>query len=48
MPSSGMWKKGSTAMITTSEARGTPAMPFEVIIRIAIIMICWPGVRWMP
>ena len=36
-PASGMLNWLSVAAITTSEARGTPAMPFEVIIRIASI-----------
>ena len=32
----------SVAAITTSEARGTPAMPLEVSIRISSMVICVP------
>ena len=41
-PASGMLNWLSVAAITTSEARGTPAMPFEVSIRISSIVICVP------
>ena len=34
--------------MTTSDARGTPAMPFDVSIRIATIMTCWPTESSMP
>ena len=37
----------SVAAITTSEARGTPAMPLEVSIRISSIVICVPSGSWM-
>ena len=39
-PASGMLNWFSVAAITTSEARGTPAMPLEVSIRISSIVIC--------
>ena len=37
----------SVAAITTSEARGTPAMPLEVSIRISSIVICVLIGMWM-
>ena len=41
-PASGMLNWFSVAAITTSDARGTPAMPLEVSIRISSIVI------WVP
>ena len=41
-PASGMPNWLSVEAITTSEARGTPATPFEVIIRVASIA------SWVP
>ena len=37
----------SVAAITTSDARGTPAMPLEVSIRISSMVICVLSGRWM-
>ena len=37
----------SVAAMTTSDARGTPAMPFDVSIRMAIIVSCVAIGRWM-
>ena len=34
--------------MTTSEARGTPAIPFDVIIKSSSIMICWPMLSSIP
>jgi hypothetical protein len=42
-PASGMLKVASVAAITTSEARGTPAMPLLVTIRMSSIVI-WSSV----
>ena len=42
-PASGMLNWLSVAAITTSEARGTPATPFEVIIRVASMASCVPS-----
>src|SRR5437660_4285138 len=42
-PASGMLNWLSVAAITTSEARGTPAIPLEVSIRISSIVICVPS-----
>ena len=33
----------SVAAITTNDARGTPAMPLEVSIRISSMVICVPS-----
>ena len=41
-PASGMLNCASVAEITTSEARGTPAMPFEVTISRNSIVSCCP------
>ena len=40
-PASGMLNVARVAAITTSDARGTPAMPLLVTIRISNIVICW-------
>ena len=47
-PASGMSKLASVAAITTSEARGTPAMPLLVSISSSSIVICWPNESSMP
>lgn len=47
-PASGMLKVESVAAITTSDARGTPAMPFEVSINSSSIVICCPQLSEMP
>ena len=47
-PASGMSNCASVAAITTSDARGTPAMPLDVSIRISSIVICVPIDRSMP
>ena len=39
-PASGMLNVASVAAITTSDARGTPAMPLLVTINISSIVIC--------
>ena len=36
------------AAMTTSEARGTPAMPFDVTISSSSMVICWLTVISMP
>ena len=41
-PASGMWNAISVAAMMTRLARGTPAMPFDVIIRASSIVISWP------
>ena len=41
-PASGMLNVASVAAMTTSDARGTPAMPLLVTIRISSIVICCP------
>ena len=41
-PASGMLNCESVAAITTSEARGTPATPLEVIISVASMASCVP------
>ncbi|MNG37014.1 hypothetical protein D3C84_1242350 [compost metagenome] len=46
-PASGMSKWFSVAAITTREARGTPAMPLEVSIRISSMVICVLMGMWM-
>ena len=46
-PASGIENWFSVAAITTSDARGTPAMPFEVSIRISSI-VTWVAIgKWM-
>ena len=42
IPASGMLNWASVAVITTRLARGTPAMPFEVIISVSSMAICVP------
>ena len=42
-PASGMLNWPRVAAITTSEARGTPATPLEVIIRVASMANCVPS-----
>src|SRR6185436_6029153 len=42
-PASGMLNCASVAAITTSDARGTPAMPFDVSIRMRSIVIWVPS-----
>ena len=42
-PASGMLKLASVAAITTSEARGTPAMPLLVSISSSSMVICCPN-----
>ena len=42
-PASGMLKVASVAAMTTSEARGTPAMPLLVTISSSSIVICCPS-----
>ena len=47
-PASGRLKYASVAAMITSDARGTPAMPFDVISRISSIVTCCPIVSSMP
>jgi len=42
-PASGMLNWLKVAAITTSEARGTPATPLDVIIRVASMASCVPS-----
>jgi hypothetical protein len=42
-PASGMLKLASVAAMTTSEARGTPAMPLLVSISSRSMVICCPN-----
>lgn len=46
-PASGILNWLSVAAITTIEARGTPAIPFEVNIRINSMVICSPMDKWI-
>src|SRR5258708_5882484 len=41
-PATGSLNDSSAATSTTNDARGTAATPFEVSMRISIIVICWP------
>ena len=47
-PASGMSNIDSVPAMTTSEARGTPAMPFDVTMRTSSIVTCCPIDRSMP
>ena len=42
-----MLKVESVPEITTREARGTPAMPFEVTMSRSCMVNSWPSVRGM-
>ena len=46
-PASGMLKVESVAAMTTSEARGTPAMPLLVTISSSSMVACCPSERSM-
>ena len=46
-PASGMLNWFSVAAITTRDARGTPAIPFEVSMSTSSIVICVGIERWM-
>jgi hypothetical protein len=46
-PASGMPKLTSVAAITTSDARGTPAMPLLVSISSSSMVICSPTESWI-
>ncbi|MNY60226.1 hypothetical protein D3C86_1967510 [compost metagenome] len=48
MPASGRPNIGSTAATTTSEARGTPAMPLLVTSSTSSMVICCVSESWMP
>src|SRR6185503_8409153 len=47
-PASGIMNWLSVAAMTTSEARGTPATPLEVTIRVASMANCVPSVISIP
>src|SRR5215472_294530 len=46
-PASGKLKLTSVAAMTTSDARGTPAIPLLVTMRRRSIVICCPKPSWM-
>ncbi len=46
--STGKLKEATVPSNTTSEARGTPANPLVVSIKVSTIRICWPQVIEMP
>ena len=48
MPAAGRPNIGTVAATTTSEARGTPAMPLLVTIMTRSIITCSAKPRWMP
>src|ERR1039457_2536020 len=47
-PSMGRWKVVSVPARITSAARGTPATPLLVSMRVSIISSCWPNERVTP
>ncbi len=47
-PSSGNPNCASVPARITRDARGTPATPLLVTIRVSIMRSCWPTERWIP